>query len=260
MFHGGGGEYGSAILDPWARAVAAEGTVVFVPRWPSQAPSPDVAAAMADFSGITAQLACAVRFARSEAARYGGDPADLSLFGHSAGAQFASLVALTDPDVSPECLAVASSAVPDDLVLFEGDWLLNGHPVWTSLLAQDRSSVWEAQTPWPHLADAPRLPVTILDSNDPSLAIGTQERIDESMALRDPDGSLRESLDRVGALADDRLTETESQLLLAEELAALGYPVSFLDLPDSVHERLSEAALGILADALIDGPGLSPLE
>jgi hypothetical protein len=71
------------------------------------------------------------------------------------------------------------------------------------------------------------------------------------MALRDPDGTLREALDGAGALADERLTETEAQRLLADELVALGYPVSFIDLPDSDHERLSEAALAMLADALI---------
>ena len=71
---------------------------------------------------------------------------------------------------------------------------------------------------------------------------------------------LLESLDRIGALADGRLTETESQRLLADALAALGYPVSFLELPDSDHEQLSKAALAILADALIDGSRMSPLD
>jgi acetyl esterase/lipase len=253
MLHGGGGAYGPAILDPWARAVAEAGAVVFMPRWANHAPRPDAAEAMVEFSDIEADLACSVRFARSEAERFGGDPQDLSLFGHSAGGHFASLIALTDPAVAAGCLAAADSAIPDELVLFEGDWLLQGHAVWDTLIAQDHA-VWDAQTPWSHLAGANRLPVTILDSGDPSLAISTRERIDASLALRDPDGVLHEALTQAGALADERFTETEAQLLLADELTALGYPVHFVDLPDSSHEALSEAGLTLLTEALVSGP------
>jgi acetyl esterase/lipase len=256
MIHGGGGAYGAIVLEPWAEAVAAEGAVVFVPRWANGGLQPDAAEAIAAFADSAAQLACTVRFARSEAGRYGGNPADLSLFGHSGGGHWASIIALTDPAASPGCLAKADSAVPDDLVLFEGDWLLHGHPTWDVLLAQDHA-VWAAQTPWPHLVDGPRLPVTILDSDDRTLAIEPRARIDESMGLRDPGGSLAEKLERSGALADGRLTETEAQQLLADELAALGYPVSFVDLPDSNHEFLSGAALTMLSDALGAGPTAS---
>jgi pimeloyl-ACP methyl ester carboxylesterase len=260
MIHGGGGAPAAAILDPWAEAVAAEGAVVLVPRWASAYLSPDVAEASALFADVTAQLACVVRFARSEAPRFGGDPADVSLFAHSAGGGIASVIALTDPAVSPDCLADSDSAIPEDLALFEVDSFLHWHPNWDSLLAQDRSSVWAANTPWPHLADGPRLPVTILDSNDPSFAIQPRERIDESMALRDPSGVLMAALDQAGALADERLTESEMQHLLADELEALGYPVSFIDLPDSDHRRLSEAALAMLTDALNSGSKASSTE
>jgi hypothetical protein len=96
--------YGAAVLDPWARAVAAEGAIVFVPYHYGEPTWPTAAAAVAGAGETTEQLACAVCFARSRADRYGGDPADLSLFGHSSGAHSAALIVLTDPAVSPHCL------------------------------------------------------------------------------------------------------------------------------------------------------------
>jgi hypothetical protein len=68
------------------------------------------------------------------------------------------------------------------------------------------------------------------------------------------------ALDQAGALADERLTESETQHLLADELEALGYPVAFLGLPDSDHQRLSQAALAMLADALISRSKVSSME
>ena len=72
--------------------------------------------------------------------------------------------------------------------------------------------------------------------------------------------AVREALDRAGALADERLTETEAQHLLADELATLGYPASFIGLPDSDHERLSETALTRLANALISRSKVASVE
>jgi|GEM_PF-7009164 len=252
MIHGGGGAYGAAVLDPWARAVAAEGAVVFVPYHFGNPTWSTAAAAIAEITDVTGQLACAVRFARSEAGRYGGDPADVALFGHSAGANLASVIALTDPPVSPDCLADADSAIPEELVLFEGDWLLLGLPVYDPLITED-PSVMDVLTPWSHTADAPRIPIAILDSDDPSLSVHTQDRIDDALALRDPDGVYRNRLDRASALEDERLTETDAQHLLAEELSNRGYPVYFIDLPDSNHERLSDTALAMVTDALVSG-------
>jgi hypothetical protein len=120
--------------------------------------------------------------------------------------------------------------------------------------------VWGALTPWPYLADASRLPITILDSGDPSLAIHTPERIGPMLGLRDPDGVLRDGLTGAGALVDGQLSENEVQHLLADQLAALGYPLAFIDLPDSDHMRLGEAALNMIADALISRPKVSSME
>jgi acetyl esterase/lipase len=260
MIHSAG-ESGAAdtYLDHWARSVASEGAVVFVPYWPDNSPWANAEEFLEDSGDITAQLACAVRFARSETDRYGGDPADLSLFGHSAGATYAMDVAFTDPAVPPGCLADAGSAVPEDLVVFEGEWLELGHPVWDSLIAEDRA-VFDTYTPWSYMADAPRIPVTILDSGWTYILASTREDIEAKLSLRDPDGRLLEGLDRLGALDDGRLTMPDTQRLLADELMELGYPVVFLDLPGSSHGYLSNEALAMVTDVLRSGSALPPAE
>jgi acetyl esterase/lipase len=255
MIHGAGGSR----LDHWARAVASEGVVVFVPYWPDTAPWASADEFLAANTDITAQLACAVRFARSEAERYSGDGADLSLFGHSAGATLATDIAFTDPPVPPGCLADADSAVPEDLVVFDGEWLELGHPVWDSLIAEDRA-VFDTHTPWSHMVGARRIPVTILDSGWTFILASTPDDIDTKLSLRDSDGRLRDGLDRLGVIEDGRLTVPDTQQLLADELAGLGFQVTFLDLPGSGHTHLSEAALAMVSDLLRLGPASSPAE
>ncbi|HZD05072.1 MAG TPA: hypothetical protein VE173_09140, partial [Longimicrobiales bacterium] len=93
MIHGAGGSR----LDQWARAVASKGVVAYVPYWPDDSPWHSAKGFRADMTPTIEQLACAVRFARAEAERYGGDPSNLTLLGHSAGANFASVIAFANP-------------------------------------------------------------------------------------------------------------------------------------------------------------------
>lgn len=114
MIHGLGGG-----MAPPPFEVASQGVVVFVPTW--DMPSVESAeAARAGANAVYEQIACAVAFARAEAERYAGDPGNLTLYGHSAGASIASIVALSEPAVAEGCVAPAGSVVPDNLVLFEG--------------------------------------------------------------------------------------------------------------------------------------------
>ena len=64
-------------------------------------------------------LACAVRFARENAARYGGDPGRVTLVGHSMGSQRGSTVALAGDAFKGGCLAQGSGA-PDAFVGMSG--------------------------------------------------------------------------------------------------------------------------------------------
>ncbi len=247
MIHGAGGG-----MAPAPSEVARQGVVVFVPVWrlPSWA---SAKATRADATATSAQLACAVRFARAEAELYGGDPSNLTLYGHSAGAMIASLVAFSDPGVPEGCVVPPGPVVPDNLVVFEGDWLLMGDPHWDNLLRED-PRVMEAVTPWEYLDAGARMPVHILDSDDPSFVdyeYRTTEGVGGWLALRDPTGTFRRKLARLGALDDGVVSEREAQRLLYDQLQSLGYQATFHDLPDSSHSFLSEAGVQVVVDAIL---------
>lgn len=64
-------------------------------------------------------LACAVRFARANATTYGGDPARVTLVGHSMGSQRGPTVALAGDNFTGGCLA-GGSGTPDGFVGMSG--------------------------------------------------------------------------------------------------------------------------------------------
>lgn len=250
MIHGAGFP-----VDRWAKNIARHGIVVFVPSWidsPGEFNSAKQFRATA--TAITERLACAVRFARSRANRYGGDPAYLSLFGFSAGANYATQIAFADPNVTAGCVTPAESAAPDNLVLIDGDWLLLGAPWWTPFLRQD-PGIMDVFAPWPHLATAPRIPVHILDTGDPSM--NTKENGNGApktfLPLRDPTGDLQRALERRKALADGMLTETEMNRLLYDELRQHGFPATFHTFGGTGHiEALNDPThLQIAVEAML---------
>lgn len=247
MIHGLGGSLNADPSD-----VAAEGIVVFVLSWTWPSSSwASAGAASARVNAVVEQIACAVRFARAEAERYGGDPSNLSLYGESAGALGASMVASADPGVPEGCVAPSGQVVPDNLVLFEGDWLLLGVPQWDRVLRED-PRVMEAVTPWSYLGEAARMPVHILDANDPTIISRTAEDADDWLALRDPTGKFLRDLEELGAFDDDGVLHMrEAQRLLYGRLQSLGYQVAFHDLPDSTHNHFSKAAEQVVVDAIL---------
>jgi hypothetical protein len=242
MLHGGGGYP----LLPDASTIAALGTVVFAPRWSTQAPWPDAVSFRAERPGLGV-LACVVRLARAEAGRYGGDPSRLSLYGHSAGAMHAANIAFAEPEVPAGCVAEAGSIVPEILVLFEGDWLILGMPAWSDLLRED-PSVIDLATPWSHLESAARMPVHVIDSVDPTLSAPYDAA---TLALRDPTGEFLAELEDAGALDDGILSQTDVDRLFSSRLESLGYTVNLHELGGSTHTYISAADRPVFEDAIL---------
>ena len=245
-----------------ARRVADLGFVVFNVSWGH---GPGMAAGLATDDGLLAvqsQAACAVEYARAHAAEYGGDPATMIVFGHSAGAHAAAMVAFARPAPTAGCLGGATLGPIDALVTWEGNWVLAiNAPDWNSALAAD-PKIMDVATPWTHLAEHKDLKVVMLVSEDPNASlrvefpgvivereVGDPWAADSWLAVRDPSGDLRRQLEANGALVDGTIGFTDSQQLLYSVLKAQGNPVTLDVMPDSSHAYLMNAGWDVFLAA-----------
>jgi pimeloyl-ACP methyl ester carboxylesterase len=235
-----------------ARLVAQLGFVVFVPEWGQPIVGTSADAPTYDLmSADTAQGACAVAFARSHATAYGGDPATMIVFGHSAGASEASMVAFAHPTPTTGCLGGSTVGPVDALVTWEGDWLLASSAYDPVLAADPRAMA--AWAPWAALPARRNLKVAMLVSSDPGAEYQTPladaKATDAFFAVRDPSGELRRRLQPMGALADHSLSVSDMQQLLFAVLKAQGNHVSLDVMPGSTHETLGDAGWSVFLDA-----------
>jgi acetyl esterase/lipase len=155
-----------ADLTKLAEAMASRGSVVFNVDWSGMD-------ADARYPEAYGDVACAVRFARTHAAHYGGDPQRVALLGWSDDALGAAVVALRgDAFESAPCTVKVGSAVPDLLVGVAGfyGWTL---PVPSAYATErvirflggppsDAVDAWHDATPHAWIGQAPSLPALLL--------------------------------------------------------------------------------------------------
>jgi dienelactone hydrolase len=245
MLHGGPSDdqrSNRGYLGEHARRVADLGFVVFNTSWgagmPAGAPTYDLLLATGS------QAACAVEYARENAAEYGGDPATLILFGHSAGASTASIVAFHRPQPPSGCLGATTLGEIDALVTWDGEWLAQTtYFGWDERIAADQR-VFDALSPWAYLAAHRDLRVVMLSEAKPNADYNYERPLPDEAAMdaffgpRDPSGALRAQLEANGALADGVLDLLEAQQLLFSILEAQGNPVSLDLMPDTNHTTI----------------------
>ena len=254
MLHGGG--VNTMWLSDWATQVAQRGAVVFVPEWSRALDSELGSITAAEFRatqvGQIGDVAAAVRFARGTGARYGGDPAHLTLFGHSAGAMEAAMEAFGGAPASKGGLEGAGSTIPESLVIFDGDWMIASIPMWNRLLAAD-PGIMQVATPWQYLGRRVDFPITVINSGDPSMSgpLGDPWAKDSWLVARDPSGKLRRGLEKLGAFRGHRFTNDSVQALFVQRLRAAGDAVTYVTLKDSTHTVLSTEGMKSLLDAVV---------
>ena len=143
MLHGAG--VNKMYLSTWATEVAQRGAVVFAPDWGivignfANPFSPVILTPQEMRAQLPVELgdvAAIIRFARATGPSYGGDADNLTLFGHSGGANQALMEPFSGVAASEGALQGAGSTIPESLVVFDADYLLAGATQWDDALAR----------------------------------------------------------------------------------------------------------------------------
>ncbi|MEA3510948.1 MAG: hypothetical protein U9R51_05885 [Actinomycetota bacterium] len=218
-----------------AHAAAEAGMLVFAPNWVAE--WPPLSAMNAEFVRSEGPaLPCALAVAQQEAASYGGDPNRTVVYGMSGGATSgAGLVLGPNADLAPGCLAQTPPKAPVGAVLGDAEYFLHG-TWWDGAFDDDieemRTIAAESVDPAFWSADLPRR-VHLWAAAHGSFPRSFDDPWDENdwFAQRDPDGSIREDLDKLGELDDGVITYIDEGLLLATRLQQAGIDATFAILP-----------------------------
>ena len=240
-----------------ARAVARAGAVVAVASWSEVADGPDEASnikvALKRFNNTTAMATCAVSFAVSTAVRYGANPSRLILAGQLYGANTASILALGKHPAYADCRTHRTGWKAKALVGWDGDWI-GLIPLWDRF-GKASSQVMDAITPWPMVATASRIPMTLV-TTDAFQPVSTRCNVSKAqwLAWRDPTGEIRARLNAANALADDCVNLADAAQVMAAKAAEHGFAVNVVHLTGktSTEEKLTPADLNTLAKTIAD--------
>jgi len=247
MFHGNPDTKEGRMTAAVAEAAAAAGMQVFVPNWLTGTPllTPET------FDFIYAAANCAVAYAQP-------DP-EVSLpvvvYGFSAGVGPASLAAL-DPasEPIPGCGVENRPAPITGAVFGDGEYFLHS-TIFNGAFAADlevmQARVGTIVDPnlWPSDMET-RFFLWVADEGTSSR--GFRDPWDETgwLAQRDPDGSIRDDLDRLGQLDDGIISFIDQGQFMALRLEEAGIEVTLHNYPGghSTMDKVPEL-VGYLTDA-----------
>jgi len=230
-------------------AAAASGMMVVTPTWYSGDPFPLM---IDDLTMMRDAGNCAVAFAQQIAPRYGGDASATVVYGFSAGTGPALTAALAPRHVPvPGCATDALPAPITGVVLGDGEYFWQSEN-FDGAFAADLEAM---QSEVALLTDSTRWePGLEAEFHLWAAAEGTAPRVldsaagaDDWLTPRDPDGSIRSDLDRLGELDDGIIDYLASARLLELRLAEAGLDVD-LDVYPGGHTTLDKVPQ--LVDAL----------
>ena len=231
-FHGTGARDGRATYNV-ATEAAAQGLLVFTPTWLDGHSFPMTGEVV---DTLRQEASCAVAFAQQRATELGGDPDRTVAYGFSAGLTPAMWAALA-PEAGPipGCATDAAPIPVSGVVAGEGDYFqytpffddaFQSDPV--GMQAQGAAMIDPAM--WPADLDASFFLWSAGDGSEPR-TVGDPGDETDVLAQRDPTGSIRADLERLGQLEDGVITLVDAARLMADRLAAAGLEVTLDEHP-----------------------------
>ncbi|NNF09779.1 MAG: hypothetical protein HKN74_05800 [Acidimicrobiia bacterium] len=214
---------------PIAEGAAAEGMLVYVPSWIVWEPSP-FPITVDIFRGWTQAANCAVAFAQDSAAALGSDPDTTVVYGFSGGGG-AALLATVEPSQTP-IDGCATDAVPEPVtgaVLGDAVYFLHNQdfdPPFAEDPVAMQAEVDALTNPsnWPDDLDTV-FRLWVAEGGTNGRLFGDPADASSWLALRDPTGSIRADLERIGELEDGEFSTVDAGKLLELRLSEAGFDV-----------------------------------
>ena len=154
----------SGTFNTLTNAIASEGAVVYNINVDHSRPA----------TRAMELIACAVRYARSTAAEYGGNPAGITLVGNSAGANTGVVVGLAGDSFEGDCLETEGSALLDAFVGYEGAYhlatTLFPDPYDHLYLENEDPELWRAINPYFYIGQNPDLRIRLIHGDNKDTA------------------------------------------------------------------------------------------
>jgi hypothetical protein len=253
VFHGDPRTAGKNWHRPDAQLIAEQGRVVFLPAW-----GHGNSAAIAELGTrawwdlLSAELTCAVAFARSNAEQFGGDSDHITLYGLSAGGNAVLMAGLSGVDPLDNCTADGPAVVPRALVPIDADWVLGGG--WDTAISEDPETFY-ALTPWRFLDGSQDvlIHVAATENTGPEFVRSVQPDPATSwLSYRHADIDLVADLEERGFLADGDFGLKESSEYAYQVVVEAGYDASFVLLPGASHTNWGTEGTAVVVDTVLN--------